>query len=189
LEGSEHVTEAIYKEQTEKRNREENARKQSRATSEQRLDENGNPANLFELLKKDPREQGYYLQKVFFLKLEHGLMAFFPAVIDQEKRVIVCLDKSLLVDVWKSLEPRASKMDSLMCFVNEQKGISYSYDDHQYEQERIKPEKILTRKEYEVIRVKTPDAIAWAPGLIGENYLDPELFPMYVDRIMANNPQ
>ena len=186
LDGDGHVTGAVYKEQTDKRKQEAVALEQSRTNSEQRLDVEGNPANLFELLKKDPKEQGYRLEKVFFLQLAHGLMAFLPAVIDAEKRVILCLDQKLLVEVWKTLSPRASKMGSHVCYVNEQKGIAYSNAEEQFEQERSKPEKILTRNEYEGIRVKTPDAIAWAPGLIGGQYFDSADFPAYVDKMVAS---
>jgi hypothetical protein len=179
------VTGAVYKEQNDKRKQEAVALEQSRTNSEQRLDGEGNPTNLFELLKKDPKEQGYRLEKVFFLQLAHGLMAFLPAVIDAEKRVIICLDQSLLVEVWKTLKPRASEMGSQVCYVNEQKGIAYSNADAQYEQETSKPEKILTRTEYEGIREKTPNAIGWAPGLIGGQYFKPAEFPTYVDKMVA----
>jgi hypothetical protein len=180
------VTGEVYKEQINRKEREEIALQQSRTTPEQRLDKEGNPANLFELLKKDPKEQGFRLEKVFFLQLTHGLMAFLPAVIDAEKRVIICLDQGLLVEVWKTLKPRASKMGSQICYVNEQKGVAYSNADKQFEQEESKPEKILTRSEYEEIREKTPDAIAWAPGLIGGQYFEPAHFPAYVDKMAAS---
>lgn len=186
LNGHGHVTEAIYLEQVNKHEQNAVALKQSRTSPEQRLDEEGNPANLFELLKKDPSEQGYRLEKVFYLQLVHGLMAFFPAVIDAEKRVIMCLDQSLLVEVWKTLAPRASKMVSVVCYVNEQKGITYVDYDGQYEKEGSKPEKILTRKEYEEILKKNPDAIDWAPGLIGGQYFEPAQFPAYVDKMVAS---
>lgn len=188
LAGDGHVTGAVYKEQTDKRKQEEDAIEQSRTNSEQRLDGEGNPANLFELLKKDPKEQGYRLEKVFYLQLTHGLMAFFPAVIDAEKRVIACLDRNLLVEVWKTLEPRASKMDSQICYVNEQKGIAYPNVDEQYEQERLKPEKIFTRNEYEGIQKKIPGAITWAPGLIGGQCFEAVHFSAYVDRMAATCP-
>ncbi len=113
-------------------------------------------------------------------------MAFFPAVIDAEKRVILCLDHRLLVEVWKTLEPRASRMDSQICYVNEQKGIAYVCAKGQYEQEETKPEKILTRTEYESIRDKTPPVIAWASGLIGGQYIEPDAFPGYVDKMAAD---
>ncbi len=183
LDGDRHVTGAVYKEQTDKRKQEEVAVEQSRKSLEQRFNGEGIPSNLFELFKKDPKEQGYRLDKVFFLQLTHGLMAFYPAVIDAEKRVIACLDRSLLIEVWKTLEPRDSKMGSMICYVNMQKGVAYPNADEQYGQERSKPEKILTRNEYEEIRKKTPHAITWAPGLIGGQYFEPALFQAYVDRM------
>jgi hypothetical protein len=93
------VTGKVYNEQTKREVREQEALEQSKTSPEQRLNEEGNPANLFELLKKDPKEQGYRLEKVFYVQLDHGLMGFFPAVIDSQKRVVVCLDRDLLVNI------------------------------------------------------------------------------------------
>ena len=66
------------------------------------------------------------------------------------------------------------------------KGSPTANANEQFEQERSKPEKILTRNEYERIREKTPDAIAWAPGLIGGQHFEKADFPGYVDKMVAN---
>jgi hypothetical protein len=176
------VTGKVYNEQTKREVREQEALEQSKTSPEQRLNEEGNPANLFELLKKDPKEQGYRLEKVFYVQLDHGLMGFFPAVIDSQKRVVVCLDRDLLVNIWKTLDARESKMSSQSFYVNEQKGIAYADVSYQFEKERSKPEKILTRNEYATILEKEPDAIAWAPGLFGGKDIDRDDFPVYVDK-------
>jgi hypothetical protein len=186
LDGDGHVTEEVYKEQADRIEREATALEQSRTDPRQRLDGEGNPANLFELLKKDPKKQGYRLEKVFFLELTHGLMGLFPAVIHAKRRVVMCLDRSLLVEVWKTLKPRDSKISSYICYINEQKGIAYSDVDGSLEQEDSMPIKILTRNEYEVIRREAPNAIAWAPGLLGGRYLEPAHFSDYVDKMAAS---
>ena len=179
-----HVTKEVLRSQVERRKRESRAVEQSRNSSDQRLEDDGNPVNLFELLKNDPQEQGYRLEKVFFLQLEHGLMAVLPAVIHSKKRVIMCLDRKLLVEIWKTLEPRQSRMDSLTCWVNEPKKMAYVDATGQFERERSKPEKLLTRDEYEKIPKEGPDSIAWAPGLIGGQYFDRDQFTQFVDEFV-----
>lgn len=186
LEDDSHVTKEVLMGQIESRQREETATEQSRNSANQRLDNEGNPANLFELLKKDPKDQGYRLEKVFFLQLEHSLWAFLPAVIHSKKRIIMCLDQALLVEIWKTLEPRRSRMNSHMCWVNEQRGIAYANVVDQDEQERTRPEKLLTRDEYEKIPKEGPESIKWAPGLIGGKYIDDrDQFSRYIDQQVA----
>ena len=186
LDGDGHVTGEVYEKQIQKRKQDEIALKQSRTSPVQRLDGEGNPANLFELLKQDSKGQGYLLEKVFSLQLTHSLMGFFPAMIYSHRRVIICLDLNLLVEIWKTLEPRKSQLDSLTYYVNREKGIAYVDVDRPSEREESKPEKVLTRDEYEKIKKEDPDSIMWAPGLIGGVYFSPEQFVQYVDRKVAS---
>jgi len=185
LENNSHVTREVLMGQFECREQERVAVKQSRNSSDQRLDNEGNPVNLFELLKKDTKEQGYHLEKVFFLQLDHGLMAFLPAVIHSKRRIIMCLDKDLLVQIWKTLEPRQSRMESQTCWVNEQKKMAYVDAIDQTGREESKPQKLLTRDEYEKIQEQGSESITWAPGLIGGKYFDQDQFAQFVDKQAA----
>lgn len=182
LENDSHVTKEILRRQLKCQEQERTDVEQSRSSSDQRLDNEGNPANLFELLKKDTEEQGYHLEKVFFLQLEHSLCAFLPAVIHSKRRVIMCLDKALLVQIWKTLEPRQSRMESQTCWVNEQKKIAYTDAIDQTEREESKPQKLLTKDEYEKIPKQGSESITWAPGLIGGKYFDQDQFVQFVDK-------
>ena len=179
------MADEVDAQQLDLRRQERNAIELSRLSPNQRMDGDGNPANLFELLKGDPNAQGYELKKVYSLKLVHGLMGYFPAAISAHKRIVLCLDRLLLIEVWKGLSPRASEMDSSIYYVNTQKWIGYASSGSPLEQELTKPEKILTRSEYVDLQAKNPRAIAWASGLIGGPDIDPADFPSYVDK-MAN---
>lgn len=181
-----HVTKEVFDAQVELERLERVAVEQSRSSPDQRLNSDGNPVNLFELLKQDPKGQGYLLERVFSLQLTHSLMGFFPAVIYSQRRVIICIDRNLLVEIWKTLEPRKSQLDSLTYYVNREKGIAYVDVDRPSEREESKPEKVLTRDEYEKIKKEDPDSIMWAPGLIGGVYFSPEQFVQYVDRKVAS---
>lgn len=181
LNGDTHVTEEVFKEQVRQMEQDRIAVEQSRSCPDQRMDREGDPTNLFELLKRDTGEQGYHLEKVYSLRLETRLMAYLPAVIDSEKRVVICRDKNLLVEIWRTLEPRQSQMDTLTSWVNTQKGIAYVDLDDKSEQERSKPMKLLTREEYGTIPRSGQGSISWAPGLLGGKYFSRDEFMKFID--------
>lgn len=185
--GDSHVTREVYEAQVADRNREQEETEKSRTSSVQRLDADGNPINLFELLKRNPEDQGYKLEVVHFLELDHGLAGFFPAVIDTQKRVVLCSDRGLLIEVWRTLIPRYSSLRSRVCYVNREKGIAFGYAEDVSERERSRQEKILTRREYTELSEVSPAAITWAPGLIQGGHITAEGFSRHIDQVAAQH--
>lgn len=181
LNGETHVTGEAFEKQLEQKKQDRIAVEQSRNCPDQRMDSDGNPTNLFELLKRNPGDQDYHLEKVYGLQLETRLMGYFPAVIHSERRVVICRDKGLLVEIWRTLEPRPSRMDTLTSWVNTKKSIAYVDLDDISEQERSVPMKILTRTEYGTILTSGQRSISWAPGLFGGKHYTPEEFMKFID--------
>ncbi len=185
LDGGGHVTKEIFTKQLDGQRQQQEDMERSRTSPDQRLDENGNPVNLFELLKQDHKGQGYQLETVYFLELEHNLMAFLPAVIHAEKRIIFCLDRGLIIDVWRTLMPRPSKLKSCVFYFHPEKRIGFENVDDNAARERSLQQRMFTREEYNELLRSDPAAISWAPGLFGLRQMTAEEFSQYIDRVAA----
>lgn len=169
--GSGHVTKKVAEEMYKQEAAEREATEASRTSPVQRLDENGCPLNLFELLKGD--ESSYVTKPGYFAQLEHGLMGFFPAIFaDDPKRIVVTLDRELLCDVVKTLTPRRFRISENLFYVIEDQGVAYANID---DKERSVPDRFLTREEFTDLTAKNEKPFEWAPGLIG-NDMSPEEF-------------
>ena len=182
LTGDEHITKEVYDHQVVARRKEKEAKETSRTSRVQRLNTNGLPANAFELVKGDWKVAGYKLEQCYFLQLTHGLMAFFPAIVESDKHIVITIDRSLLAEVWKLLEPRGSKIGSVICYVNAEKGIAYPFVKDQDEQEKAVPEKLLDRRGFDKLIAEFEEPFRWAPGLIGGRYIDKEEFLEFITR-------
>ncbi len=96
-----HITHDAAEEIRQAKLAEEEARKASRTSPVRRMNEELNlPLNLFELLKGDWKSEGYELAKVYYIELDHGLMACYPAVFASDsKRMVYTDDLNLLKQV------------------------------------------------------------------------------------------
>lgn len=169
-----HVTVEEYARMREEKNSEKEVIKSSRTDPAQRLVD-GVPANLFELLKNP---DGFALSKLYYLELDHTLMAFFPAIIYEGKRIIISTDREFIKEVWKLLEPRQSKMSELVGYAGS--GVAYGRaQGSQVEKEDAKPIRMLTPEELKDLIVASTDenpTFGWARGLLGADHMTPDSF-------------
>lgn len=159
-----HITNAKAEELYEEEKREEETKIASRSSPEQRLDKQGRPKNLLELLKGP--ETAYEIKQGYWLQLEHGLMGFFPAIFaDDRKRLVITLDKELIVKVWRMLSPRRSKIGENLFYVVKDLGVAYANID---DKEMSEPDRYLTQEEFDQLTAdESARPFAWAPGLLG----------------------
>lgn len=175
-----HVTKEVYAEKHRLKNEEEKAKIASRASFVQRMNEDLSvPLNLFELLKGDLSD--YSLQHIYYLELTHGLMGFFPAVYnDEAEDIIATTDVMLLIELWKTLEPRKSKMNKITAYVDAAGEIAYPDKDSQREREESTPMELLTRERFERLSAAQEEPFRWAFGLIGADS-SPEWFARIIE--------
>jgi hypothetical protein len=144
-----------FLEQSEQRRNEEMMRRESRLSSERRIDpQTGVPLNLFELLKSDPAEIGFLKTDVYLLELRHRLMGFFPAVFSAgDRRIVIVTNLELLESVWRMLEPRSANIIRHSAFVHQEKPFAYICKDQDSDddREREAPKQLLTRDELAII--------------------------------------
>ena len=163
-----HVTKQVAEENRRKEKEEREALIASRTSPVRRMNEEGVPANLFELLKGDWREDGYELRKVYFLELEHGLMGFFPAILSSDDKRIVFTDNlRLLEKVWQTLEPRKAKLREKTAYISESAGILFIDTESPKEREESVPRKLLTETEFHNLVSSEEEPFRWARGLSG----------------------
>lgn len=55
----------------------------------------------------------------YALELQHGLMGYFP-LIDENKKIVVALDKEILKKIWESLTTHKVTLDQFSCMVNKE---------------------------------------------------------------------
>lgn len=128
----------------------------------------GLPNNLLELINSE--SPGWKIRWGYSLQLEHGLMGYFPALFSGTKHVVISLDKSVIEEVWKSLSPRRSKLDTDLYYVNESLGVGFHIGGTQdYLLKRAVPFRFLTRERLAELFETTAKPFQWAPGLIGED--------------------
>ncbi len=128
----------------------------------------GIPENLQQLLAGD--QTGYQLKTVHSLELVHGLMGFFPAIVRTHEGVVFTLNPTLLKEVWEILEPRLSKMNSNLFYVNEKLMVGFPiHGASAFDLKRSQPERILARAEFNGLMAVDPHPFEWASGLINES--------------------
>jgi hypothetical protein len=126
----------------------------------------GVPQNLGLLRKGD--QSGYEIRTGFSLELKHGLMGYFPAIYRETRFIVVTIDEALIREVWKTLSPRQSKLNSNDFYVNERLGVCYPLPGAYREASDCPAMRFLTRQRFdELMRTKQP--FQWAPGLIGDD--------------------
>jgi hypothetical protein len=162
---SKHVTAKVYAEEQ----REEREQEKSGQESPRRLAEKGVPLgvpkHLKALLAGD--RVGYALMTCYALELKHGLMGFFPAIQKGTKKIVIVPDKSLIFRIWRSLEPRDSRLIVHEYMVNMTLGVAYPMRTENYEQEESRPLKLFSVEEVNALYATDPHPFDWARGLWG----------------------
>jgi hypothetical protein len=162
-----HVTKAVYNRlESEQRLLEKEGIESERMLSERGVPI-GLPKHLLELLSGD--KSGYEIKEIYALSLEHGLMGYFPAVfVEKRKRIIITSDPSLIFRVWESLEPRKSRLDTELAWVNESLSICYLIKGHsEHDKLTSRPHRLLNEEEHRILKQDGAQPYRWAPGLFG----------------------
>jgi hypothetical protein len=125
----------------------------------------GLPKHLKELLEGDHKE--YELTTCYMLEIKHGLMGFFPAIRTGTKKILITSDKALMFRVWRSLEPRDSRVIASEYMMNSVIGVAYPMAITDFEKEQSRPLKIFSTAEVDALFKAESSPFEWAPGLIG----------------------
>lgn len=141
----------------------------------------GVPENLFDLINGD--QTGYSVRIVYALLLDHTLMGEYPAIIRGLPRgedLIITTDRELILEIWKMLTPRKSKILEMTYLVNDELGIGFPYSTKKYEQKTSPATALLNRKWFDhfVSEAKKSGStpFAWAPGLVSNDMSREEFF-------------
>jgi hypothetical protein len=139
----------------------------------------GLPRNLKEILAGD--RKGWTSKTCWALEISHGLMGFFPAIVKASKIMVLVSDMPLIFRVWRSLEPKESKLIARECIVNDVGTVAYfMMVSSDYDKEHSLPQKLFSVAEINELFAKNASAFGWAPGLFGAD-IDPDQFRRIVD--------
>jgi hypothetical protein len=167
MEGGTHVTKQVYKAQM----REEAELSQTGKESERMLALRGVPTDvelprhLEELLRA--KSEDFNLAVCYILRIKHGLMGEFPAILKDSRIAVITPDKDAIVRIWSSLSPRDSEIISDFWMIYPKIGVGYRMCHDRSEQKQSKPYKIFSKEEIDLLFANTKKPFAWAPGLIG----------------------
>jgi hypothetical protein len=67
---------------------------------------------------KNQKLDGWEIKPVYSMELKHGLMGYFPLVDEENKKVIVCINRNDLKSIWEKLKPKEVTVTSNNCMVN-----------------------------------------------------------------------
>lgn len=123
------------------------------------------PANLCEVVTGD--QVGYQLRVAYSLELTHGLMGYFPAIVAEEDRTILILEKDLLETVWKMLSPRRSQVNEDLVYANSEGTQAFLVGGRNALSGT--PMSLLTRAEFEQLTASGENPFKWTPGLVGDD--------------------
>lgn len=179
--GVSHVNAKVYADQIKERREFEQTGQESKRVLEKRGVPTGLPRHLKDLLEGD--RTGWTSRACYALEIKHGLMGFFPAIVRETKIMVVVPDKELIFRVWKSLDPRDSKIISRECMVNESGTVAYSMQlGSDFDKIQSRPLKLFKASEIEELFAKDATPFAWAPGLFFDTEIGKEEFGVLVNR-------
>jgi hypothetical protein len=169
LEGGKHVTKEVYAAQlAERRGFEKNGRESKRMLARRGVPIDVElPRHLAELLLTKP--EGFTLQLCHHLKLKHGLMGYFPALLKGKGIEIIAIsaDRESIFRVWESLRPKDSELVSNVWMVNDRLGVGYRMIEDASERTQMLPHKIFSQTEIAELFAKDQHPFEWMPGLLG----------------------
>ncbi len=119
---------------------------------------------------------GFELRIGYYLELKHTCMGCYPAIIADQKRTIVVIEKDLLKDVATHLTPRRSVISSGIFYVHLTTMEACAISGYDLE-EKMKREVfyVLSRAEYDRLTASGTNPFSWAPGLVGDDMSPAEL--------------
>lgn len=89
------------------------------------MEQKGLPTYLGDFIESQNHE-GFRLAYVYYLKMEHKSIELFPAVAMTVSLVpVVTTDKEALIEVWKTLPPKRSKIKKSLGYINKKLGVVY----------------------------------------------------------------
>jgi len=140
------------------------------------------PSHLEALLKKKRTDFG--LMTCYYLRIKHGLMGEFPAILKGKRIVVITPDKDSIIRVWQSLTPTDSEIVADSWMVNGKIGVAYRMCSDKFDQGQSRPYKIFSKKEIVALFTGEERPFEWAPGLIGGE-VSKERFEALIQRELA----
>jgi len=138
----------------------------------------------------------FRLAYVYFLEIEHKSMEIFPAVaMTVSLAPVVTTDKEALIEVWKTLPPKRSKITKCLGYINKKLGVVYliiGLDDN-YLKKQSELRALFSKVELEswISRAKDKGdkGFVWAPGFITESNISQEEFLETIRRAAENTDE
>jgi hypothetical protein len=129
-------------------------------------------------------QDGFQLKIGYWLEIDHSLMGYFPAIIEETTEIILTFDPVFLKDVWQILEPKSSKMVEALFYVNEEKSLAFALLANPMQETlgRIGWH-VLTRQEFDQRFADNKAAFRWAPGIFGA-LISPERYRIIIEDSM-----
>ena len=175
-----HVTAAVYAKQINEREKFEDTGEESPQMLAKRGLPIGLPRNLKEILDGD--RKGWTNKLCWALEISHGLMGFFPAIVEATNVMVLVSDKPSIFRIWKSLKPRWSKLIECECIVNDEGTVAYAMRIKSDEDKKSSlPQKLFSVTEIEELFKKNPTPFRWAPGFFGSE-TDAEQFKWIIEK-------
>lgn len=104
---------------------------------------------------------GWQIGQCYFLELDHGLMASFPAI-NEKKEIIATLEEAALEMVWKKLERRPFHVTSCMVVAHLATGVAFSLQNPW--KGETKPLRIFSAEA--IKELSKEGGVRWTPGLV-----------------------
>lgn len=108
---------------------------------------------------------GYQVVIGYYLKREHGLAGFFPAIIAATREMVICCDKRLIELVRAALPVRESKIEEVFLLVNKKGEFGFILNG--IDAEGRESAHILSQNEFDRRIRGEENPFKWAPGLAG----------------------
>lgn len=114
---------------------------------------------------------GWQLSRAHLMELQHGLMGFFPAILNggafgkKSGEVVVVLDKRLLRVVWDHIEKARATITSFMVLACPEIGIAFGLCRNYTEETRAM--KIFSEADLATLCGGKKEPFRWSPGLHG----------------------
>ena len=113
---------------------------------------------LAQMMDKDLA--GFQLTKGYFLDLAEGSTKTFPAIISETEQVVVCLQESLIMKVWKLLPAKRVKVTDFLLLVNTKDSVGFDVQN-QYKGETPALH-VLSEQEFNQLTKHGTNPFRWA---------------------------
>ena len=126
---------------------------------------------------------GYKLRFVYSIEIDHQLMGTFPVVIKETGKRVLTTNREMLIEVWKSLPPRKSKIVTHLFYCNDESNIGYHVSGLSVSDLNLsEPIFIFSGEELELRLIMQENTVrsdsAWSNGIFGAHQSEDEFFRM-----------